>query len=271
MRLVDQRYVVRTVARDRRQRREDLGELGQRHVAERRHHDAFRLGRLAEAELDIVREQPPHAADPLLERHDLELELDLVLAVDARPDVDRLGLRHVVAAVLEDDLGIADREAVLVGDAPAHDEGVVVEVEAAGIEEQHLAHLGPLLRFRRVMVADAGLFGGALDQGGEFLEDVGRGEAVGLQDQLALQIAQLVAAASVGVVASCTARPATSAASILWCRLSCPLPDHTVSRAHRPVTPTSARRPCRRIRPCHRRSRRNSGRRRSTARGSRNP
>jgi hypothetical protein len=76
---------------------------------------------------------------------------------------------------------------------------VVVEVETAGIEEQHLAHLGPLLRFRRVLVADAGLFGGALDQAGEFLEDVRRGETVGLQDQLALQVVYLVAAASVGV------------------------------------------------------------------------
>src|SRR4029077_15776622 len=56
-----------------------------------------------------------------------------------------------------------------------------------------------LLRFRRVLVADAGLFGGALDQAGEFLEDVGRSDAVGVQDQLALQVAYLVAAASVSV------------------------------------------------------------------------
>jgi hypothetical protein len=94
-------------------------------VAERRHHDALRLRRLAQSKLDIVREQPAHAADALLERHDLDLELDLVLAVDARPDVDRLRRLHVGAAVLKDDLGIADREAILIGDAPAHDEVVV--------------------------------------------------------------------------------------------------------------------------------------------------
>ena len=75
------------------------------------------------------------APDPLLERHDLELELDLVLAVDPGPDVDRLGLRHIVAAVLEDDLGIADGKSVLVGNTTPADERVVVEVVLAGIEE----------------------------------------------------------------------------------------------------------------------------------------
>ena len=248
-----------------------LGEFGQRHVAERRHNEAFRLRRLAQAKFDIVREQPPHAADPLLERHDLELELDLVLAVDVRPYVDRLGRLHIVAAVLEDDLRIADRESVLVGDAPAHDEGVVVEVEATGIEEQHLAYLGPLLRFRRVTVTDAGRLRGALHDAGIFLEDVGRGEAVGLQDQLALQVAELVAAAAVGVfTAVLLGKPSLQHRFFgVECHersLTAPYPAATVLSSRGRGIDLAER-----FRPFRRRSRRNNARRATTARGSRSP
>ena len=171
-------------------------------MAERGHHHARRLRRLAQAKLDVVRQQTPHAANAVLERHDLELELDLVLAVDLRPHVDGLGLRHVVAAILEDDLGIADREAILEGDAPPADERVVVEVIVAGIEEKHLAYLGPLLRLGRRLKADPRRHGGALHEGGELLEHVNGRKAVGLQDQLALQVAQLVATSSVGIGAA---------------------------------------------------------------------
>ena len=72
-------------------------------------------------------------------------------------------------------------------------------MEVAGIEEQHLAHLGPLLELRRVMVGDARGVGGAVDEAGELLEDVARREAVGLQDQLALQELQVVEAPAIEV------------------------------------------------------------------------
>ena len=99
-------------------------------------------------ELDIVRVEHAHAAQPVLERQGLGLELDAVVAVDVRPHV-HLGRRlRVGVAELEDDLGSPDREAVLVGNAAAQDEGVVVEPEVLGVDEQHLADLRAAARRR---------------------------------------------------------------------------------------------------------------------------
>ena len=88
-----------------------------------------------------MREQQADAAEPILQRQGLGLELDPVVAEDLRPHVRLGGHLHVRVAELEDDLRIAQREAVLVGDASAQDEGVVVEPEVRGVQEEHLADL----------------------------------------------------------------------------------------------------------------------------------
>src|SRR5262249_28043830 len=94
---------------------------------------------------------------------------------------------------------VGDGKAVLVSDAPAHDESVVVEVEVAGIEEQDLAHLRALLQPRSMVEADAGRVRGVAHEVGKFLEDLGGREAVRLQDQFALQIAVFVDPPAVSV------------------------------------------------------------------------
>src|SRR5439155_25088353 len=57
----------------------------------------------------------------------------------------------------------------------------------------------PFLELRRVMIGNAGGVGGAMDELGEFLEDMGGGEAVRLHDQLALQVAYFVEALAIGI------------------------------------------------------------------------
>ncbi len=52
-----------------------------------------------------------------------------------------------------------------------------------------------------MLVAYARRCRGLLDQGGELLEDAGGGEAIWLQDQLALQVLDIVVPAAVSVVA----------------------------------------------------------------------
>ena len=88
-----------------------------------------------------MREQQADAAELILQRQGFGLELDAVVAEDPRPHVPFGGRLHVRVAELEHDLGIAQREAVLVGDASSQDEGVVVEPEVRGVEEEHLADL----------------------------------------------------------------------------------------------------------------------------------
>ena len=85
------------------------------------------------------------AAQLLLERQGLDLELDAVIAQDVRPHVGFRAHLQVGVPELEDDLGLADGEAVLVGDSAAQNEGVVVQAEVIGINEQHFADLDRLL------------------------------------------------------------------------------------------------------------------------------
>src|SRR5215471_5000595 len=96
--------------------------------------------RLAQRELDIVREQQPVAADLIFERQRLSLELDFVFAGNIRPHVQVRRLLHIRMPELEDDFRIANGEPVLIRDAPPQDEGIVVETEFLGIEEYNLPH-----------------------------------------------------------------------------------------------------------------------------------
>ena len=102
---------------------------------------------------------------------------------------------------LEDDLGLADGEAVLVGDAAAQNEGVVVEAEVIGIDEQHFADLDRLLdeAFGRVLYAV--LFGGLLKDLAEVEEALARMELVGPQDELAADVLGRMDGHAVGILA----------------------------------------------------------------------
>ena len=84
---------------------------------------------MAERELHVVRIQHADPAEPVPERKRLRLELDAIVALDLRPDVDLGGRLQVLVAELEDHLRLPGRKTVLVGDAPAQDERVVVEPE----------------------------------------------------------------------------------------------------------------------------------------------
>src|ERR1700757_854440 len=95
-------------------------------------------------ELDVVGVKQTNTAQLLFQRQGLDLELDAVIAEDVRPDVG-LGCRlQFGMPELEDDLGLADGEAVFVGNPAAQDEGVVVEAEVIGINEQYFSDLDRL-------------------------------------------------------------------------------------------------------------------------------
>ena len=177
-----------------------LDRLERRQGLEQRvHRQLVGVVHLAQAELGVVRVQQPVAADLVLQRQRLGLELDAVLAGDLRSHVDRGRGLLVRVAVLEDDLRVAGRKAVDVGDAAAQDERVVVEAEVRRVEEEDLAHLGPLAGLGVGDEADAGARRGALHQRAELPEAVDRGEAVRLQDQLGLEVGDLVERRAVGV------------------------------------------------------------------------
>ena len=62
-------------------------------------------------------------------------------AADLRPHICfRRGL-YVRVAELENDLRIADGKAVLVGNSPSQDQGIVVEPEVLGVDKQDFADL----------------------------------------------------------------------------------------------------------------------------------
>src|SRR5262249_3205718 len=106
---------------------------------------------------------------------------------DVGPHVHPGGLVHVRMPELEDDFRIADGESVLVGDAQAQDEGVVVELEVPRIEEENLADtdvpLSELLRFEShpVLLRSPG------DLVPEFQKALRRDDSVRLEDDLAFQ------------------------------------------------------------------------------------
>ena len=89
-----------------------------------------------------MREQHPVAPHLIFQRQGLRLELDPVMAGEVRPHVQLGGRLQVRVAELEDDLWVADGEAVFVGDALAQDERVVVELEVGGVQEEHFPDRG---------------------------------------------------------------------------------------------------------------------------------
>src|SRR5262249_22529303 len=128
-----QPHVLAVGATQGRERGEDLGQT----VPGRR------IGQVdpAQAELDVVRVEKAEAADLVLEGQYLGLELDDEVSRDVEPHVHLGGLLHVRMPELEVDFRVADGKSVLVREAEAEDEGVVVELEVPGIEEENLTDL----------------------------------------------------------------------------------------------------------------------------------
>src|SRR5262245_1212172 len=104
-------------------------------------------------------------------------------------------------AVLEDDLGIAGREAVLVGNPPPQDEGVVVEPEVGGIEEEHFPNLQRLVGEPFGVEPDAVFLGGPSQDLAEVEQALSGREMVRPQDEFAFEILDFVEGKAVTVLA----------------------------------------------------------------------
>jgi len=101
--------------------------------------------------------------------------------------------------MLENDFRVPRGEAVYVPDAPPQNERVVVEPEVGGVQEHHFPDPG-LEDHALVDVVDAELLRGLRHQFAILEEDFCRRETVGLQDQLALEILDLVERMAVAVL-----------------------------------------------------------------------
>jgi hypothetical protein len=137
-------------------------------------------------------------AQLILERQRFGLELDPVVTRDTRPHVELRGRLHVRMAELEHHLRVAYGEAVLIGDAPSQDERIVVEPEIRGVQEEHFPDLG-LQHHALRREPDTKLLGRPTHELAILLENLGGGEAVGLEDQLALEVLNVVERMSVTV------------------------------------------------------------------------
>src|SRR6185295_7733312 len=130
----------------------------------------------------------------------------------------RLGrLLDVLMAELEDDLRVAGGKPVLVPNASAQDEGVVVEAEVGRVDEQDLPDLN-----RRVLVSadregDVGSIGRLSQNLREVEQALARPEAVGFEHELAAQVLKLVKRQAVGIAARLELRNPSSP----WCAGLC--------------------------------------------------
>src|ERR1700758_2148905 len=114
------------------------------------------------------------------------------MACDFGPYVEIGGGLHVRMTELENNLRVAGQEALFVANPPSQDERVIVEAEVvACIEEQHLPQFG---RENHVAVVqrDAEFLRRHSDECAIFEERFGGCEAVGLEDQLALKVLDLI-------------------------------------------------------------------------------
>src|SRR6266542_1975478 len=155
---------------------------------------------LAQAELRIVRVEHAHATQLVLEGQGLRLELDLVDPGNMRAHIEVGGLLRVGMPELEDDFRVTHGKAVFVQDAPAQDEGVVVEAEVRGVQENHFPDLGPLAFELTGGEIDVGLLRRVLHDLGEIEEPLLGGEAVRLENDLALEVMHFVEWVTVAVV-----------------------------------------------------------------------
>jgi hypothetical protein len=188
--LVDEFNAIIGGGLHRRQTRED--------PHERRQRGAIALRRLTEWKLHVVRIEQAIAADPILQRQRLGLELDPVAAGELRADIEVRGGVEIRVPELEHDLRITCREAVFVGNPPPQDESVVVEPEVRRVQEHHLAELrlqhNPLCQH-----PDAELRGRPRDEVAVFEKHLRGREAIRLEDQLAFEILDFIEGTAVAV------------------------------------------------------------------------
>ena len=103
--------------------------------------------------------------------------------------------------VLEDDLGIAYRKAVPVGNPPPQDERVGVELEVGGIEEEHFPDLERLVDEPLGVKVNAVLLGRPSQDLAEVEQALAGREMVRLQNELAFEVLDLVEGKAITVLA----------------------------------------------------------------------
>ena len=148
-----------------------------------------------------MREEQAVAAKSVLQRQRLGFELDAVITGKVRAYVDFRRLLLIRVTELEHDFRLLRREPVLESNAPAKDEGVVVKPEILRVEEHHLANRRPRTDRGGRVEFHAALRRRFGDQLRVLLESLGRSEFVGLQDQLAFEVLDIVQRAPVGILA----------------------------------------------------------------------
>ena len=149
---------------------------------------------------NIVREKQAIAAGLVLEGQRLGFKFDLVVPKDLGADVHLGRFLHVGMAEFEDNLGVADGEAVFVGHAATQDERIVLQLEVGGIEKQDFANLRSRVFEGLAGKADVGSLGGAFHDFAEVVEIGFSGEAVTFEDELAFEVFDLVKRVAVGVL-----------------------------------------------------------------------
>src|SRR5499427_2150147 len=175
-----------------RQHREDLGQGT--------HGQDIVLVDAGTRKLHVVGVQHADAAELAFEGERLALELDAVVAEDVGPYVG-LGRRlQVRVTELEHDLGVADREAVLVADSPAQDEASVVQPEVGRIHEEHFADLNRRALAGSYGESDGVRLGRLTQDLGKIEEALTRPEAVRPENELAAEILHLVQGQTIGIV-----------------------------------------------------------------------
>ena len=145
--------------------------------------------------------QEADASELALERQGLTLELDDVVAEDLRSYVGLGCLLDVLMTELEHDLRLADRKPVLVPDASAQDEGVIVKAEVRSVDEQDFADLNRRVLARADRERHVVLIGRLSQDLREVEEALARSEAVWFENELAAQVLKLVKRQAIGIAA----------------------------------------------------------------------
>src|SRR6185369_1257393 len=163
------------------------------------HGGAVSLMNLAHDELHIVGVEHTEPADLIAQRQGLRLELQLVLAGNVRPDIQFRSLLQIRVPELEDYFRLTHGKAVFVGNAPAQDEGIVVKFVVRSVEENDLPYLGSLAHHGISGKPYTEIIGRTAHKTAELMEARHRGEAVGLQNNLALKIFDVIKGMAVAV------------------------------------------------------------------------
>ena len=160
-------------------------------------------------ELDVMRIEQPDSPELVLQRQRLTLELDAMVSVNLWPNISFCGRLDVGVSELEYDLGLADREPVLVGNAPPQDKSIVVEPVVWRIHKQDLTNLGGFIQEIILRETHIVLFGRSSHQLSEIEQTLPRCETVWSEDELATEIVQLVERKAVRILALLDLRDAS--------------------------------------------------------------